>query len=85
MEEFLTMSMKEDITLNGWRYSSIIPIIIRFRLITTKKESYAKKLLERVLDKRLREKMKICDEWFDFVNGRESINAVFAMRRAMEK
>ncbi|XP_076029795.1 uncharacterized protein LOC143018321 [Oratosquilla oratoria] len=43
------------------------------------------KLLERVMDKRLRAETEVCSEQFGFMKGRGTMDAIFALRQVMEK
>ncbi|XP_047486429.1 uncharacterized protein LOC125037340 [Penaeus chinensis] len=50
-----------------------------------KGDEKAKRLQQRVIEKRLREKVDISEQQFGFMPGRSTINAIFAQRQLMEK
>ena len=47
--------------------------------------SHTVKIWERIIDRRLREETTIGDEQFGFMPGRETTDAIFAVRQLMEK
>ena len=47
--------------------------------------SHTMKILERIIDRRLRDETTIGDEQFGFMPGRGTTNAIFAVRQLMEK
>ncbi len=75
-----------------WRKSVLVPIFknkgdvqscSNYRGI--KLLSYAMKIWERVVEKRLRRVVRISDEQFGFMPGRSTTDAIFALRMMMEK
>lgn len=91
LTEFLNMVMIKEIIPNEWRESLLVPIFKvkgdiqscnNYRAV--KLTSHTMKLLERVLDKRLREETEVCSEQFGFMKGRGTMDAVFALRQVME-
>ena len=84
--------MKEETIPNEWRDSIMVSIFKERGDIQScnnyrgiKLTSHTMKLLERVLDKRLREETEVCSEQFGFMKGRGTMDAVFALRQTMEK
>ena len=47
--------------------------------------SYTMKLWERVMEQRLRKKIKISENQFDFMPGRSTMEAIFSLRQLIEK
>ena len=75
-----------------WRNSTLIPIFKNkgdiqdcgnYRGI--KLTSHTLKLWERIIDRRLREKVKISEQQFGFMPGKSTADAIFALRQLMEK
>ncbi len=46
---------------------------------------HAMKIWERVVEARLRSVMRISDEQFGFIPGRSTTDAIFALRKLMDK
>ena len=77
---------------NDWRESVMIPIYknkgdvqdcSNYRGI--KLMSHTMKIWERVIDRRIRAEVEICDQQFGFVSGKSTTDAIFALRRTIEK
>ncbi|KAI5739350.1 hypothetical protein M8J77_018157 [Diaphorina citri] len=83
---------KEEKMPDDWRESTILPIYKdkgdiqdcgNYRGI--KLMSHTLKLYERIVDKRLRKETSISDNQLDFMPGRSTMDAVFAIRQLLEK
>ena len=75
-----------------WRKSILVPIFKNKGDVQScgnyrgiKFISHAMKVWERVVEARLRSKVRICEEQFGFMLGRSTTNAIFALRMVMEK
>ena len=75
-----------------WRASTLVPIYKNkgdvqdcgnYRGI--KLTSHTLKIWERIIDKRIRKVVNISDEQFGFVSGKSTTDAIFALRRVVEK
>ena len=75
-----------------WRESVMIPIYknkgdvqdcSNYRGI--KLMSHTMKIWERIIDRRIRSEVEICDQQFGFVAGKSTTDAIFALRRMIEK
>lgn len=82
---------KEEIP-EEWRDSILVPVFknkgdiqdcSNYRGI--KLTSHSLKLWERIIEKRLREKVSISEQQFGFMPGRSTTDAIFALRQVMEK
>ncbi|KAI5735287.1 hypothetical protein M8J77_016627 [Diaphorina citri] len=82
----------QEVIPDDWKRSMIVPIYKgkgdvqncgNYRGI--KLMSHTMKIWERIIDARLREETEIDDEQFGFMPGRGTIDAVFALRRLLEK
>ena len=47
--------------------------------------SHTMKIWERIIDRRIRSEVEICDQQFGFVAGKSTTDAIFALRRMIEK
>ena len=75
-----------------WRKSVLVPIFKNKGDVQScnnyrgiKLMSHAMKILERVIETRLRQVVNISDEQFGFMPGRSTTDAIFALRMLMEK
>ena len=75
-----------------WRASTLVPIFKNKGDIQECKNyrgiklmSHTMKMWERVIEKRLRDEVTISDEQFGFMPGRNTTDAIFALRQLMEK
>ncbi len=87
-----TTIMETENMPDEWRQSTLIPIFKNkgdiqdcgnYRGI--KLMAHTLKIWERVIEKRLREKVEISGQQFGFMPGRSTTNAIFAQRQLMEK
>ena len=92
MTEVCNLVVSEDKMPKDWELSTIIPIYKgkgdpmdcgSYRAI--KLLEHGMKVLERVIEKRLRDKVKISDMQFGFMPGRGTIDAIFVARQIQEK
>ncbi|KAM2958878.1 hypothetical protein FF1_028774 [Malus domestica] len=77
---------------NEWRKSTLVPIYknkgdiqncMNYRGI--KLMNHTMKLLERVIEHRLRQKTRVSNNQFRFMPGRSTMEAIYLLRRLMEK
>jgi len=75
-----------------WRRSTLIPIYknkgdiqscTNYRRI--KLMSHTKKLWERVIERRIRKETRVTDNQFGFMPGRSTMEAIYLLRRVMER
>ncbi|XP_047487973.1 uncharacterized protein LOC125038499 [Penaeus chinensis] len=90
--EIFTKIMETEKMPDEWRESTLIPIFKNkgdiqdcgnYRGI--KLMAHTLKMWERVIEKRLREKVDISEQQFGFMPGRSTTDAIFAQRQLMEK
>ncbi|KAK9113999.1 hypothetical protein Syun_020796 [Stephania yunnanensis] len=75
-----------------WRKNTLVPIFKNKGDIQScsnyrgiKLMSHTMKLWERIIDNRLRRETTISENQFDFMPGRSSMEAIFLVRRLLEK
>jgi len=75
-----------------WRKSVLVPIYKNKGDVQScgnyrgiKLMSHTMKLWERVVEKRMRERVDICEQQYGFMPGRSTTDAIFALRRLIEK
>ncbi|XP_047493551.1 uncharacterized protein LOC125042129 [Penaeus chinensis] len=90
--EIFTTIMETEKMPDEWRESTLIPIFKNkgdiqdcgnYRGI--KLMAHTLKMWERVIEKRLREKVEISEQQFGFMPGLSTTDAIFAQRQLMEK
>ena len=92
LTELCNQVVREGAIPREWKLSTLIPIFKgkgdpmecgSYRAI--KLLGYGMKVLEGVLEKRLRQKVKIDDIKFGFVPGKGTVDAIFMVRQLQEK
>ena len=92
LTELCNQVVREGAIPREWQLSTLIPIFKgkgdpmecdSYRAV--KLLEYGMKVLERVWEERLRQKVKIDDMWFGFVPGKGTVDAIFMVRQLQEK
>ena len=92
LTELCNQVVREGVIPREWELNTLIPIFkgkgdpmecSSYRAV--KLLEHGMKVLERVLEKRLRQKVKIDDMQFGFVPGKGTVDAIFMVRQLQEK